>query len=134
MIVVDTNVVFRFYFPGENSRPSDSALKKDRQWATPILWKSEFRNALATCIRHRLIDFETAAMIAAEAERLMEENEYDLNSADVLSLADQSGCTAYDCEFVALARELRVPLVTTDKKILAAFPETAISLEAFAAS
>jgi predicted nucleic acid-binding protein len=73
-------------------------------------------------------------MIADEAELLMEENEYDVNSADVLALAAQSRCTAYDCEFVALARELRVPLVTTDKEILAEFPETAISLEAFAAS
>jgi predicted nucleic acid-binding protein len=73
-------------------------------------------------------------MIADEAERLMGENEYDMNSADVLALAAQCGCTAYDCEFVALARELRVPLVTTDKEILAAFPETAISLEAFVAS
>ncbi len=134
MIVVDTNVVFRFYFPGENSRPSDSALKKDPRWAAPILWRSEFRNALATYIKHGMIDFETAAMIADEAELLMEENEYDVNSADVLALAAQSRCTAYDCEFVALARELRVPLVTTDKDILAEFPETAISLESFAAS
>ncbi len=30
-----------------------------------------------------------------------------------------------DCEFVVLAQDLDVPLVTTDKKALAAFPETA---------
>ena len=43
-----------------------------------------------------------------------------------------SGCTAYDCEFVALADVHQVPLVTVDRRILKAFPKLAISLERFA--
>lgn len=33
-------------------------------------------------------------------------------------------CSAYDCEFVWLARDLRLPLVTADRKVLDAFPDT----------
>jgi len=44
----------------------------------------------------------------------------------VLDLASASGCSAYDCEYVALARHLDVKLITTDKQILQSFPETAI--------
>jgi predicted nucleic acid-binding protein len=132
LIVVDTNVIFYFFLSGEYSQSAESVLEKDPHWASSVLWRSEFRNVLATYIRRGLIDFERAALIAEEAERQMEENEYEVNSAEVLSLAARSGCTAYDCEFVSLARELRVPLITTDKAILAAFPETAISLEEFA--
>lgn len=51
--------------------------------------------------------------------------------ARVIELAAESGCTAYDCEFVSLAERLNVPLVTSDKKMFAAFPEIAISMEAF---
>jgi len=34
-------------------------------------------------------------------------------------------------KFVALARELSIPLVMTDSQILSAFPETAVSLAGF---
>lgn len=43
-----------------------------------------------------------------------------------------SGCSAYDCEFVSLARRLHVPLVTNDRQVLKAFPALAISLEKYA--
>jgi len=44
-----------------------------------------------------------------------------------------TGVSAYDCEFVALAKDLRLRLVTADKQVLAKFPETAVSLASFAA-
>jgi predicted nucleic acid-binding protein len=49
----------------------------------------------------------------------------------VLTLTDSSTCSAYDCEFVALAKQLSVKLVTQDKKILREFPDVAVSLDDF---
>lgn len=54
-------------------------------------------------------------------------------SGDVLDLAVASGCSAHDAEFVVLAKDLGVPLVTTDQELLEKFPETAINPEAFLA-
>ena len=51
----------------------------------------------------------------------------------MLTLTFGSRCSAYDCEFVALARELGIPLVTADQMVLSEFPGTAVSMEAFAA-
>jgi len=68
-------------------------------------------------------------MIMEEAELLMDENEFVVDSAEVLALCGRSPCSAYDCEFVALARQFRIPLVTLDEGILSAFPEDAIGLE-----
>ncbi len=43
-----------------------------------------------------------------------------------------SDCFAYDCEFAALAEELDVPLVTSDARLLAAFPHRTASPESLA--
>ena len=66
-----------------------------------------------------------------EAELLMVDREFTMPSVSVMNLVATSTCSAYDCEFVALARQLSVKLVTQDKKLLREFPETAISIDAF---
>jgi predicted nucleic acid-binding protein len=131
VIVVDTNLLAHFYLRSELSNLADKTFLKDPDWVAPLLWRSEFLNVLAACLRKGSIDLEAAIEIAGEAELLMEGGEYSVSSLDVLKLAVESRCSAYDCEFVALARELKIPLVTTDRQVLSAFRDTAKSLEEF---
>jgi predicted nucleic acid-binding protein len=131
VIVVDTNLLAYLYLPSDQSALADKAFLKDPNWVAPLLWRSELLNVLTSCLRKGVVDFETAVEIMGEAERLMEGGEYSVSSLDVLRLAAQVRCSAYDCEFVALARDLNIPLVTTDKQILSDFPETAVSLDEF---
>ena len=69
--------------------------------------------------------------IMLEAESFMRGDEYVGTSLKILPLVNQSDCSAYDCEFVALAQELNIPMVTMDKKLLRNFPETTIRLDRF---
>ncbi len=69
-----------------------------------------------------------------EAEDLMQDREFEPPSAAVLHLASRSGASAYDCEFVALAQQFAIPLLTADRKLLAAFPEIAVSVATWLAS
>ena len=131
MIVVDTNIIAYFYIQSNFSELVESAIRKDPHWSAPLLWRSEFRNVLATCIRKKMLALSDASEIMAEAERLMRGNEYSVKSGTVLHLVGQSDCSAYDCEFIALARDLHAPLITMDKKILENFPDTALSLRDF---
>jgi predicted nucleic acid-binding protein len=60
----------------------------------------------------------------------MRGREFSVPSAQVLARADESGCSAYDCEFVVLAEELGVALITSDEKLVKSFPSVARSLAA----
>lgn len=71
----------------------------------PFLWRSELANVPGTCVRN---------------ERLR--------------LAKATGCSAYDCEFVALALNLGVKLVSVDQSLIESLPETGVPLEQFAES
>jgi predicted nucleic acid-binding protein len=131
VIVVDTNLLVYLYVRSELSGQAEKAYIKDPEWVAPLLWRSEFLNVLTACLRKGMFNLEVAVEIAGEAELLMEGAEFSVSSLDVLRFAAQSRCSAYDCEFVALARELNIPLVTTDKQILSDFPDTVVSLEKF---
>ncbi len=131
MIVVDTNIIGYLYLSSERSGQAEKALLKDAEWAAPILWKSELRNVLAQYLRRDILSFEDVVRIMDEATRLMDGREYESASMDVLQLVRESKCSAYDCEFVALASNLKIPLVTVDKQILREFPAVAISLDEF---
>ena len=83
---------------------------------------------LALYIRKEMLTLEQAYAIQTEAEALLNGAEYEVPSLDVLRLVESSECSAYDCEFVALAKRLNVKLVTADKKILKEFPGVAMTL------
>jgi predicted nucleic acid-binding protein len=131
MIVVDTNVIAYLFLPGANTEKARSAFLKDPEWAAPLLWRSEFRNVLALYLRKKQLSQAEALGLATEAEKLMHGREYQVSSHSVLGLAAVSKCSAYDCEFVALAEHLRLPLVTSDSGLLKAFPKIAVSLGEF---
>jgi len=133
VIVVDTNLIAYLFIDGGQTEPAERVLQKDEVWVSPLLWRSELCNALVKCVRSGLFGLNAAFRIMTEAESMMAGNEYAVVSGDVLSLAASSACSAYDAEFVVLARELGVPLVTSDKQLLESFPETAVSPARFLA-
>ena len=100
-------------------------------WGGAALWRSEFRNAVLNLTRARRLASGHAVTWAREAEIQMAGREYSVESHSVLTLATQSGCSAYDCEYVALAEDLDIPLVTFDEQVSRAFPDRALAPEAF---
>ncbi len=131
MIVVDTNVVCYFFLPGTNTANAEQLFHRDPQWSAPLLWRSEFRNVLAGYLRLRNLSLDTARQLMTAAETLFSGSEYPVFSNHVLELAEKSGCSAYDCEFIALAQDLDIPLITTDKKLAKSFPQNARLLNEF---
>lgn len=130
MIVVDSNILAYLYLPGDRTAAAEALLEQDPEWAAPVLWRSEFRNILAGYMRRKTIAFDQALALQSEAESLLSGSEFEVDSGSVLALVRDSGCSAYDCEFVALAIKLDTRLVTVDKKLLREFPARAVALAA----
>jgi predicted nucleic acid-binding protein len=128
--VVDSNILAYLYLPGDRTAAAEALLEQNPEWAAPVLWRSEFRNILAGYLRRKTITFGQACSLQSEAESLLAGAEFEVDSTSVLELVRDSDCSAYDCEFIALAIKLNTKLVTTDKKLLREFPTRAVVLAA----
>ncbi len=131
MIVVDSNIIIYVHVQSERTPLALRALRKDPFWVAPPLWQSEFRNVMAGYILRNILKLEDAKQVMKSALKTMEDREILPPSDLVLDLVGASDCSAYDCEYVALARHLNVKLVTVDNKVLRSFPESAVELGAF---
>lgn len=131
MIAVDTNVLVHFFLPSPHAEDTRAVYEKDKTWAAPLLWRSEFRNVLTLHSRRGLLSNSEVHDLMRLAEIFLQGREHLPSSAQVLQLALDSGCTAYDCEFISVAQELDAPLLTYDKALLTAFPQVARSVPSF---
>jgi predicted nucleic acid-binding protein len=131
VIVADTNLVSYLLIPGPFTAVAKAVFAKDPDWIAPVLWRSELRSALWKHLRAGDVTLPQALSLMQFAETLFAFREFQVDSTPVLSLAAASNCSPYDCEFVHVALTEGCPLVTADKRVLAAFPGTAVSLEDF---
>ena len=130
MIVADTNLIVYLFITGDQTPLAQDVLAKDPHWIVPPLWQSEFRNVLAGYIR-RGMELSQAQDIMRDALLTLENRQVAPSSEKVFELVSKSDCTAYDCEFIALAQQLNILLVTSDKQLLQRFPGSAIALKEF---
>ena len=126
MIVVDANIIAYFLLQSDKTEIAEKIWAKDMDWYAPLLWRSEVRNILTNYIRHNLLSLEQVQMVMDKAHEIMHEREHFVSSAVVLELAASSRSIAYDCEYVALAQQFGLALITFDKGIVRDFPEVAM--------
>jgi predicted nucleic acid-binding protein len=125
MIVVDATVVAGFPFPGDQFHAHAYAVRdKDADWHCPELVFSEVRSV---GMKHHQKGDTLDATIARCNLTPATVSVYRMHSHSVLCAAIEGSVWIYDAEYVALARQLQVKLVTTDEKILEQFPAVALS-------
>jgi len=132
VIVVDSNVIAYCWVNGPLTQLAQRVRVKDPDWHVPILWRSEMRSILTGYLRDGSLNGPQVARIMEAAEDALAGSEHLVPSASVFEIAGKSRLSAYDCEFVALAAVLSVPLVTADKIVLKAYPGQALTMDSFA--
>lgn len=133
MIIVDTNVIAYLLLPGDRTQDAEGAFQRDPDWLAPDLWRSELLNVLCLYVRKKMLAVEEAVAVFEKSASVVGKPAAAPSPRLVMELSLASNCSGYDCEFVALAREMNVKLITTDQKVLTAFPDVAVPLNQFAA-
>ena len=133
MIVVDSNVVAYFAINGPLTAAAQQVRARDPDWHVPMLWRSEMRSILTGYLRDGTLSAAQIGRAMSAAEAACASQEHLVSSETVFEIVAESRLSAYDAEFVALALDLSVPLVTADKAVLKAFPDRALTMQAFVA-
>ncbi len=129
MIAVDTNVVAYLLIQGERTAAARQLWEIDPDWRLPPLWRAEFLNVLATSHRAGILSADQARSAWHTAVDLLRGCEVEPTGATVLDLALSLGITAYDAQFVSVARSLGTRLVTSDRRLCRAFPDLVLHLK-----
>jgi predicted nucleic acid-binding protein len=134
LIVADCNLIAYLVLAGSRTAVAEAVFQRESVWAAPLLWRSEFRNVLATQVRVARLPVDDALLKMTEAENVMAGQEYAVVSDEVLEECARSGISAYDAEYVVVARTLKVPFLTHDRRVLGAGTGLAQTPEDFLAT
>lgn len=132
MIVADANIVAALVLPHEDSTVVERLMRAEGNWVAPPLILSELRSVMASLVRNGRQPPERGTALFSLAAEVLEAVTFEPDARRVMELVAASGCSSYDCEYIAVAEELGCRLVTWDRAVLQAFPDIAVRPEAIA--
>jgi predicted nucleic acid-binding protein len=88
------------------------------EWLVPMLWRSEFANALLSLERRKLTDVRWRRQtLAACAQLPFIVDSEDASIETLCELSSTHGLTAYDAQYLACAVRNDIPLATQDRAL-----------------
>jgi predicted nucleic acid-binding protein len=127
VVLVDTNILAYLLIDGDRTAAAQTLYERDPNWRSEAFLMVEFSNILATYVRVGAMTHKQGTGLLTRARALMPALE-SVQHGQGLDTATEYGISAYDARFIALAKQLRVKLVTEDTKLRAAVPAWTISL------
>jgi predicted nucleic acid-binding protein len=131
VIVAGADLVVSLFVEQSDTAIVERVFDRDSDWCAPLIWRSMFRTVLIERCRQGVASVDGAFAAIRAADSIFHEREFQPNGEHVLRLAMDSGCCPQSCEFVAVARDLGLTLVTADEELLRAFAGLAVSPAAF---
>lgn len=134
MIVADANLIAYFAIEGTKTAQARAVFAKDRVCLAPTLWESEVLSILSGMLRRKEASSKSAELSFLYARSLMRSHTVSIDFRRVLAVSQRTSCSGYDSQYVAVAEEHGLKLVTNDGGIQTNAPHVAISFEDFLAN
>jgi predicted nucleic acid-binding protein len=123
-LVVDASVAIKWYVEEDDSETAHRILVSPPLLHAPALLKLELANGLWKNWRRKIVTIDQAGEAIESIDRTIGAW-HDTGGlfAPAVKLAFDLDHVVYDCIYLALARQLGIPLITADKRLLAIAPE-----------
>lgn len=131
MIVIDANILIYALIECDNSRLIPQLREKDADWRTTELCRHEILNVLTTYQRRGVLSLAQCRELLSYANQFLAQAQCEVNFAASLDTAAKHGISGYDAQYVALATNLSIPLISEDRKVRQAVPEIVMSMQQF---
>lgn len=131
MLVADNTLLCHFFLRSDLEDLARQVRDKDGDWIVPHLWKSEFANAIVKAHWACPDPLELYYRAWDSACAVMEPCERPVDFHETVRLGTEHHISAYDAQYVYLARKFAIPLITEDSRLHRAFPTIAMSMEKF---
>ena len=122
-IVADASIVLRWFLPDEERGPEALALleayvRGECRILIPALLGFEVLNGLLMATRRGRLEIETALQAYRGFQALgLEVIDLEADGSEILKIAAQTGLTAYDAAYIALAKREKAELRTNDARL-----------------
>jgi predicted nucleic acid-binding protein len=128
MIVVDSSVISFLFLEGELTESVKELHRIDSEWITPPILNHEMLNILAVV---GTADQAVAPMeeIWRDIRALLGPRQQVPDPLRSLHLAIELEISGYEAQYVALAQQLNMPLVTEEQRLLEQLPDLCLSIE-----
>lgn len=131
MIVADANIIVYATLTGDMTPLARRLRGLDPVWVVPSLCRHELANALLSHVKYGNLSGDDIPTVWDSFSLVIDGNEHDMHLPSVVRLAAERDISAYDAQYVALARQIGKYLVTEDKRLISRCPDEAQSLSQY---
>ena len=132
MIVVDCDVIAYLLIEGEKTSLARTLWTRENNWWMPELWLHEFLNILGHQRTRRESEVEDLpGTLGSSSLSMFEAKSRQADMGYTLSLAARYRLTAYDAQYIALAQSMDVLLISEDRGLRQAVPQSVRSMKSF---
>lgn len=129
-LIVDASVALKWLVPESDSAKAEAIVANDETLHAPHFLMLETVNACWKNWRKQLIDKQVALEASSKLKGLIDAWHHDENLIDnAARLAVELQHPIFDCIYLALARQLDLPIVTADRRLLEVGSGFTISLD-----
>ena len=125
MIVADASVLIALVVQDHPGAAGvQDVFSHDHEWAAPALWRSEVASGILKYVRADLLDLDQVGPAFDVLEEIVGTAALRPSPRTVRA-AFEAEISAYDAQYVQLARAIGTPLVTLDARLANKLPEIA---------